>query len=397
MTKNSNAVGASSDAFAMSLDLARALGALIGVLRAADEARSAVSQRDNVRRALRETAAAARYTALELRLLEGELRLGGSLLPPDSPLRDDALDHLVGGLSAHGSSSLDVRRGAAPNELLEVARLLSVLPDVGATDVTWRSWSVRITPLSSPSVPQDAVVLPDAVQHELARLVAARDDATMREVVQALLRLLHTPPWANNAAVLEAVALAMVRNSRLRGARGGRLALEGGLRQLLTTGTLEALVARLPKSTSRDALMPVLARGADVSVAALVRTLQDADTLAERRVCFDAIVALDAGEDALREALRDPRWFMVRNAAALLGEMGVVEADAHLVTLLEHSDERIRIAGARALTRLGTESGLVALQSRLSDPSPEMRRLAASAHGDRGQGKTVVGGAAGGT
>jgi HEAT repeat protein len=159
------------------------------------------------------------------------------------------------------------------------------------------------------------------------------------------------------------------------------------VRQILTPSVVQALVRQLPKSRRRDDLMPVLARAGDLSVHALVQLLQDAETLAERRACFDAIVALDAGEEALREALEDPRWYVVRNAAALLGEMGVVEADVHLIPLLSHDDERLRIAGARALTRLATPKAMTALQGCLGDPAAELRRLAASAHGARSQGK----------
>ncbi len=386
MTKDSSPPVGTTETFQLALTFARALGALITVLRAVAPDRSAVTQQHEVRRSLRATAAAARSTALELRLVDGRLRLGGQELAPDSPHRDDALNALVGGLTAHGSLALDVRRGAAPSELLELARLLSTDRGTVGDRRVWRSWSVRITPESS-AVVVDTAPVPEAVQHELARLRAARDDATMRDVIQALLRLLRTPPWARDPVVVEAIALGMVQDARERGNRGGRLALEAGIRQLLTTDTLTALVARLSHTTRSGELIPVLARGADVSVSALVQTLQDADTIAARRICFDAIVALDAGEEVLRDALHDPRWFVVRNAAALLGEMGVVDSDTYLAELLSHADDRIRVAGARALTRLGTDRALTALQQSLTDPSPELRRLAAAAHGGLSQSK----------
>lgn len=386
VSKDSVATSTSEGPFEQSLRLARSLGALVSLLRDDQRAQSAVEQRDQVRRALRATVAAARRTPLELRLADDLLHLGGRALPPDSPLRDTLIETLVNGLASHGSAVLDVRRSAAPGELLELARLLSAGPGASSQAGAWRSWSVRITPMSS-AVVTAAAELPDTVRHEIGRLAVARDDAMMREVVEALLRIVTTPPWANEPVVVEAVALAMVGDARRRGSRGGRLALEGGIRQLLTPAAISAMVKRLPHSHARDELMPVLARAGDLSVYALVQLLQDADTLADRRMCFDAIVALDAGEEALRDALHDHRWFVVRNAAALLGEMGVLEADVHLIPLLQLDDERLRIAGARALTRLGTERALVALQGRLVDALPELRRLAAAAHGARSQGK----------
>ncbi len=372
--------------FEPALLLARALGALVAQLRAADADQSAVTQRDQVRRALRAAVAAARATALEMQLLDGQLHLGGRVLAPDTSLRDSALDALVDGLAAHGSMVLDVRRAAAPGELLELARLLSTPGAARADQGAWRSWSVRITPGSSPAI-ADSTAVPESVRAVLDRLTSARDDAATQAVVHELLRMVTTVPWRDDPIVVEAVALRLVSESRRRGARAGRLALETGIRRLLTPTAIDALVKRLPASSARDELMPVLARAGDLSVHALVQLLQDADTIAERRICFDAIVALDAGEEALREALQDHRWFVVRNAAALLGEMGVIEADVHLIPLLTNDDERIRIAGARALMRLGSERALIALQGRLVDEVAELRRLAAAAHGARSQGK----------
>ena len=371
-------------AFDDSLRLARALGALVLLLRAepADEA----DARELMRRAVRAVAAAARVASLDLRLVDGTLHLAGRALAPDSPHRDAALDALVEGLTRHGSFSLDVRRGAAPAELLELARVLGTVQVAASDDGAWRSWSVRITPRSSPVVPPP-VRLPEAVQHELDRLHTARDDDAMRPVVSALLRLASDSPWSQSPPVLQAIAIGLVGEARRRGSRGGRLALEGGVRVLLSPERIGLLVSSVRTSAARDALLPVLARGGDLSVRTLVHALQDAETLAERRVCFDAIVALDAGAGALRDALGDPRWFVVRNAAALLGEMGVAEADGQLEALLDHDDERIRVAAGRALIRIGTERALLALQRRLGDPAAELRRLAAAAHGGRSQGK----------
>lgn len=375
--------------FEQALELARAVGTLVLLLRTAAGEQSAVAQRDQVRAALRTAVAAARATALELRLIRGELSLAGVRIPPDSPLRSETLDALVGGLAAHGSTMLDVRRGAAPGELLALARQLAT--DVGARPDggAWRSWSVRITPAFMSAI-EYAPSLPDAVQHELGVLQTVRRDDELRAVVESLVRLCTSPPWKDDAGVVEAIALTVVSEARRRGTRSGRLALESAIRRLLTPDVINTLVRRLPASHAREQLMTVLARAGDLAVKALVHLLQDADTLAERRVCFDAIVALDAGDDALREALLDDRWYVVRNAASLLGEMGVVEADVHLVPLLAKDDERLRTAGARSLTRLGTERALVALQGMLTDPVPELRRLAAAAHGARSQGKPSI-------
>jgi HEAT repeat protein len=99
-----------------------------------------------------------------------------------------------------------------------------------------------------------------------------------------------------------------------------------------------------------------------------------------RRAYFDAIVELDMGATLLLESLHDDRWFVVRNTAALLGEMNIGGADKALASLLEHHDERIRIAAARALIRLRTPLALAALHAAITDANAEVRRLAATSY-----------------
>src|SRR5690606_16918926 len=96
---------------------------------------------------------------------------------------------------------------------------------------------------------------------------------------------------------------------------------------------------------------------------------------------YDAIVALDVGGEFLRHLLHDPRWYVARNAASLLGDMGVVNADKALSEmLLKHEDDRLRVAAARALIRLRTPRALGALQSAIYDTNSEVRRIAASSY-----------------
>jgi HEAT repeat protein len=115
-----------------------------------------------------------------------------------------------------------------------------------------------------------------------------------------------------------------------------------------------------------------------------------ADSLEVRRVFFDSIVQLRVGIPMLIDALGHPQWFVVRNAAALLGEMEAAEADVALARLLEHGDERVRFAAAAALSRLSTPVATAALQRMIVDTSPSVRLRAASAYAMGGQVKTAA-------
>ncbi len=61
---------------------------------------------------------------------------------------------------------------------------------------------------------------------------------------------------------------------------------------------------------------------------------------------------------ALLPYLDDERWQMVREAAALLGQMRIPETAAHLEKIAHHPDLRVRREAIRALTRIGGDEAL---------------------------------------
>ncbi|MGV3709164.1 MAG: hypothetical protein ACO1Q7_10005, partial [Gemmatimonas sp.] len=224
----------------------------------------------------------------------------------------------------------------------------------------------------------------------LTRLRGARSDDATRQAVSDLLDLANEAEGRQDAAMVEAIAVSLAAHARGLGSGEGRLATEGGLRRLLREGIVTLLAARVPDSTDREMLVSMLARTGEMGGKALVSRLLTSEDRPARRSYFDAIVAQGSGVPQLREALSDPRWFVVRNAAALLGEMGMTDEDASLIPLLAQLDDRIRVAAARALTRLGTTRGLAALQLRLNDPNAEVRRLAAASFARSGGTITAV-------
>jgi HEAT repeat protein len=76
--------------------------------------------------------------------------------------------------------------------------------------------------------------------------------------------------------------------------------------------------------------------------------------------------------------LGDPRWFVARNAAVLLGELESAEAEQPLSELLHHDDERVRHAATIALMRLGTRRSVPAIEHALRDSAPQIRIQAAA-------------------
>jgi HEAT repeat protein len=83
--------------------------------------------------------------------------------------------------------------------------------------------------------------------------------------------------------------------------------------------------------------------------------------------------------NSLLHLLADDRWYVVRNAVALLGELGHAEADKRLVELMSHRESRVRQAVAVSLGRLATSRSLLALLQALHDGSPDVRLQAVHA------------------
>ncbi len=338
---------------------------------------------DVVRDALRQVTARSRNGALLLRVEQGDLLLGGTPVAPDTMAGDPALTGLLGRLQAHHVGTLTVREGAAPGELLTLARFIAdarPLADPEQRELL-RTWSTLVTSAAS-RVSDEGTS--SASVNALARFAAARSDSAATAAVSTLMDLLEDAEVRGDAAAVEGVARACLAQLRVVGGGGGRLAIEQAVRRLLRPRMLHLLATRLPYTHDGSALLQLFARAGEAGVESLLAELLIADDSVARRAYFDGIVAMDVGAALLFDALRDPRWFVVRNAAALLGEMGVDRSDTVLLPLLSHEDERIRIAAARALVRLRTPAALTGLHRVIEDGNAEVRRLSAAAYGIAG-------------
>jgi HEAT repeat protein len=166
-------------------------------------------------------------------------------------------------------------------------------------------------------------------------------------------------------------------------------------RRLMAPHALRGLAGLLPiKRDLRESLHEVFARSGESGVDTLIELMTSANTPGERRAYRDALAACPHAAPMLGHMLGDPQWFVVRNAAELLGEMGVHEVDGKLVETLNHPDARVRRAATGALARLGTPRALHALQNMLRDANPDIRRQAAlglGAAGQRAAGSDLIG------
>ena len=163
-----------------------------------------------------------------------------------------------------------------------------------------------------------------------------------------------------------------------------------GARRLEKPALLHGMTRLLPRDKSlRDPITRILSRAGEAGADALIDNLINSEVVAERRAYRDALGRCPAAVGALMHLLDDERWYVVRNAAELLGELGSGEADQRLAGQLLHREPRVRRAVAIALGRLGSPRAVLALLQSLNDPSPDVRVQVVHALGASRNARTV--------
>jgi hypothetical protein len=164
-----------------------------------------------------------------------------------------------------------------------------------------------------------------------------------------------------------------------------------GVKRLQKRTLLMALARHLASHRElEEHVLAIYARLGEPAAAVLVEELADSQQRFERRALFDVISKLKAGRSVLVGSLSDPRWYVVRNAADLLGEIGGDEAVGELLELFTHADERVRRSGVAAVARSTAQTGTVdPLIRALQDQSAQVRVAAAAGLGVRKSAKSL--------
>lgn len=109
----------------------------------------------------------------------------------------------------------------------------------------------------------------------------------------------------------------------------------------------------------------------------IVERLGEEEDRAGRRTLVELLApAVRHRPELLAAHLSDPRWYLVRNLALVLGRTGNPSA-AHLVRQVAgHADHRVRVEVLRAVARLEGERALPFLVGGLADPDEPVRHVA---------------------
>ncbi len=201
-------------------------------------------------------------------------------------------------------------------------------------------------------------MLGDIVHIICETLFLERDESSFISLVQvlsgALLGLIGEGRLREAAEVIG--MLRQLRTEREDLTPGMRTVVEAGLRASWDDTRCEAVVRHLDAGRASafaplDQFVRVLP---DEAIGALCEILGRLESPRSRRRLIEVLIE-KAGGNVLPflPFLRDPRWYLVRNVALILGEMKSDSAVGPLKELLRHGDYRVRREALNALSRVG--------------------------------------------
>lgn len=208
------------------------------------------------------------------------------------------------------------------------------------------------------------------------------DDQRFRNRLQELIPLLRLNLTAENRGLVLRTMVLLCRNATSQKFSEVRRAHAlNALGQLATDELADYLVAALldreTPEPARKALVNVLVFLSDKVVRRLMLLLAEETSAPNRKVLSDVLVRTGtAAVPVLQEHLFDDRWYVVRNAVAILGEIRDQDSLPHLTPLLEHKDIRVRRETIRALTKIGGQRAVNILLKAAESDNQELSRQA---------------------
>lgn len=183
----------------------------------------------------------------------------------------------------------------------------------------------------------------------------------------------------------------IVSRDTSRADEGVKKAFVMAVRRLSKPALLRAVAGLVVKYPERkQSCYDVLRATGEDGAEALIEQVAQARTTEERQSLLEVLGELPDAVTALKRMLGDSRWFVVRNAADLLGEMAAKDAEEALVGLLRHTDDRVRRSATNALLKVGTPDAVKGVYEAVGDSSPEVRMQAAASLSTRKDGKTAA-------
>ena len=153
------------------------------------------------------------------------------------------------------------------------------------------------------------------------------------------------------------------------------------LKRALTRDVLAQVAQCLLTPALMDAAGKLMRRSRGEGAELLLGLLVSAEGLRERKAYMSVLRTIPEATARVIAMLGHDQWFVVRNVAELLGDLGVEDAAPALGRVLRHSDARVQRAAVIALAKIGSAATVEPLRRALKEGTAELRALIAQSIG----------------
>ncbi|MGK2943506.1 MAG: HEAT repeat domain-containing protein [Desulfuromonadales bacterium] len=282
---------------------------------------------------------------------------------------------------------LIIQRQGGIQSILEKARLTTIWTNVrDLDDVLKRRKTIESLPMNADFDPAAVLTKTDDAQDAQAHIDAAslekllekmereENDARFQHFLQELVPLLRLQLIGERRALVLRAFLLLCRCATDK--RFSQERTENALQaldQLATKEMTDFLAAYMLAANSdqktRDTLVQILAFLGNKVANQLMDLLANERTASKRKLLYKVMVRNGATVlPVIYEYLDDERWYVTRNAIAILGDIRSQDSLQHLTPLLQHEEIRVRRETIRALTKIGGNRAIkILLQTAAAD------------------------------
>lgn len=245
-------------------------------------------------------------------------------------------------------------------------------------------------------LPQEKSDLARELRELIEQLDLEQHDDAYRTLIDRLLEL--APAYFEQSGLpgtLRILPLLLMQSRQDERSRVQRSCATGALDRLLSPTLVDQLLIQF----KRTSLTPqqfqrlqkfIVALGVRIAPQLLDMMSSEEDSSARKRL---TTLLGKMGEpllDLLRETIHSSKWFVVRNAVTLLGDLRLESGLALLEALTDHPDQRVRRAVIRSLSMIGGDKAVKQLLKLAEDPAIPLRRPAVKALGATRSGAAVA-------
>jgi HEAT repeat protein len=216
----------------------------------------------------------------------------------------------------------------------------------------------------------------------LTKMGQEKNDAKFRHYLQELIPLLRMQLFEESRPLILRAYLLLCRSATSKQSseerkQNARLALGQLAGDEMTNYLVAYIFASNTDQKSRDLLIQILAYLGDKVADRIMQMLCAEESAPKRKVLSDILARSGSAVlSTVHEYLNDDRWYVVRNAVTITGEIRSQDSLAELSLVLQHDEIRVRRETIRALTKIGGKRAIKILLQTAAAEDPEMRRQA---------------------